>query len=129
MPILTYSIGGEQFEDLVGNVQKRGQQLQRFARPGLDGAGYRFTGKRTGQFTLTSKHYVATFLAAESALITYQTLIEQDPVAVIQHSINLGTYKVLSVVQVNLLAVESVNSSTIITDPKALQYCRWTLEG
>ena len=128
MPVHTYSIGAQSFEDLQGSLQKRGQQLQRFVRPGIDGPGYRSTGKRTEQFAMISKHWVLNFTAAESALITYQTLIDLDPQVVIQHSVNHGTYKVIAVQQVSAIPTEG-STGTLIANATVLQTCRWILEG
>ena len=128
MPIHTNSIGIHTFEDLKGNVQKRGEQLQRFVRPGIDGAGYRMTGARTNPFSLISVHYVLSHTAAKDALEAYQLLIDQDPVVLIQNSVNHGTYKVLSVQQISSFAV-TASVGTLIADAEVLQRCRWTLEG
>ena len=128
MPVHTYRIGPHTFEDLQGNLIKRGEKLEIFSRPGIDGVGARKTGKRTGPFTVTSVHYVLDFQAARDAVTTYQAMRGVDPVEVIQHSISHGTYLVVDVQQVRVEAVLGVGS-TLVTDPEVRQICQWTLIG
>ena len=129
MPVLQNSISSYTFDDLRGNVPKRGQELQIFIRPGIDGVGARKTGSRTGPVQLVSVHYVLDWAAAESALIAYKTLVGAEPVTIVQHDVDYGTYLVAGVEQVEAAAVISVAGNTIITNPQVRQVCQWTIFG
>lgn len=128
MPVLTNKIDTLFFDDLRGNIPLREQQLETFTRPGIDGVGFRKTGKRSRPATMRTTHYVADWAAAESAITAYQALVDVDPVVIIQHSNSWGTFKIMSVKQVEAKAVTSVIGS-IVNNPQVLQICEWTILG
>lgn len=127
--VLENSIDGYQFEDLQGNVPKRGQELDIFIRPGIDGVGARKTGKRTGPIQLISHRYLINWQDAEDAIVNYKALVGAEPVTVVQHDIDYGTYLVVAVDQVSAFAVYSVAGNTIVTNPQVKQICQWTVFG
>lgn len=126
MPVLTNKIDTLFFDDLRGNIPLREQQLETFTRPGIDGVGFRKTGKRSQPTTLRTTHYVADWDAAKDAITAYQALVDTDPVTIIQHSTDWGTFKVMSVKQVEAKAVTSVIGS-LVNNPQVLQTCEWTV--
>lgn len=128
MGVLTNSIGAHSFDDMRGNIPRRGQQLQIFSRPGIDGVGSRKTGSRTGAVRILTHHYVLDWTAAKTAMDAYKLLVGADPQTIIQHDENYGTYLVQSVEQVSAHAV--VNAiGAIIPNAQVKQIVAWTIWG
>lgn len=128
MGVLTNSIGLYNFDDLRGNIPRRSQQLQIFNRPGIDGIVARKTGSRTGAVRITTHHYVLNWQAARDSIDAYKTLIGADPVTIIQHDVNYGTYLIASVEQVEARAAFNTIGS-LVANAQVKQVVAWTIWG
>lgn len=127
MPIYTNSIDEFEFEDIVGRLQPKAEQLEVIVRPGRDGEILAKTGVRAVPSQIVTMHYVADWLAAKAALEAYISLIDGDPYEVIQRDETFGYFRVLSVVELpQTRAVTNVIGS-IIPNPGVQQFCAWTL--
>jgi hypothetical protein len=129
MPVQTNSIGDFTFIDLVGTIYLRQESLEVIERPGVVGTGFRKLAARGKPFELVSINYVWDFATARTALIAYNALVGEDPVAVIRNSINYGTFVVLNVTEAEPpFAVYNV-IGTPDTSVQVRQTIKWQLHG
>lgn len=127
MPVHTNTIDAYQFEYIRGSLQPRSEELEVFTRPGLDDTTIRLTGVRGRPVQIQTMHYVADFTAAKNALSAYVQLKDGASYEIVQHSISMGNYRILDVVEVYARAVTNVTGS-LITNPTVEQVCLWTVQ-
>lgn len=105
MPYLTNQIGGLTFITVEGNIDLRSEQLETFARIGRDGVIARKTGSRGVPFRLQTVSYVTNHTAAKTLNETLKALVGDQPLTIIQHSVNYGDFLLLRVRQVDKRAM------------------------
>lgn len=98
MPVLTNSIGGYTFFDLLGVIYASQQQVELIDRPGVDGSGARLTGKRGKPFSLVSVTYYANFTAAKTAMATFVAM-KTSLQNLTRNSVSYGNYIVLEIAE------------------------------
>jgi len=128
MPVLANSIGVFTFDDLIGSIILRTEKLESFNRPGIVGTGMRKTGIRAQPTTLRSIRYVSDRDQAKTTLEAYQALIGADPVVIVQHSKDWGSYTIVGVRQAQLSAV-IIQAGTITANPTIGLVCDWSIQG
>lgn len=130
MPIATHSIDGLQFLCLLGDVQERQQQIEAFARGGVDGHGFRKLGKRGEPFELTSIVDAPSLEQAKVGYEAYLARVATNPVVLIKDGLNWGTYVVMHVALAPKGIKAIANMAGGINPPSmAMLTCKWTLLG
>lgn len=128
MPVHTNKIGAFYFNDIIGEIALRQEQVEVFERKGTDGVGLRTTGKRGRTFQLQTVNFVATYEYAKLAMVSYKALIGGPPQPIIRYTVSFGTFAVLDVVEVSAKAV--LNTLGGMNPPNEVrQVCQWTLIG
>lgn len=97
MPVHTNSIGDFEFLSLEGAFYLRQQQKELIERAGVDGSGARRLGRRGRPFEVLTVNYEESLESAHDKMLQYIELANDDPVTVIQASVDKGTYLVLEV--------------------------------
>lgn len=119
------------FEDMVGRLQPKAQQMEISVRPGFRGETFRKTGVRAIPSQIVTMHYVADWQAAADALVAYNDLIDGNPKEVIQHSTSYGYFRIASVVEHQVQYIGNVIGSILEATeeivPTVQQYIVWTL--
>lgn len=113
------------FENMIGRLQPKAEQLEVVVRRGHAGESLRKTGVRALPSTILTIHYVEDWTAAQNAIDAYDDLIG-EVVQVIQHTTDYGYFKVLGVVEQDARPVENVVGSLIAT-PTVIHLVQWQL--
>lgn len=116
-----------EFDAMRGRLQPRNEQPEVIVRPGKDGQIIRLTGVRGVPVRITTKHHVADWTAAKSAIDFYGSLIGgETPVEIVQNDVSYGYFEILEVVEIE--ALPCINArGTIISNPTVIQFCGWTV--
>jgi hypothetical protein len=127
MPVYTNSIDAFEFEDMVGRLNPKAEQLEVLLRPGHDGETLRKTGVRAEPSRIVTMHFVADWAAAKAALEAYNALIDGEPYEVIQHDESYGYFRVLNVTEMPQTRFVTAVVGSIIPNASVQQFCQWTL--
>lgn len=107
------------------------EQVKVIQRAGVDGSAFLYLGKNCPPFQLSSIVDVASMAVGAALLLSYQALTEDEPVALVQGSVDWSAadlwVKVLNVQQKALQAAVTVGG---LNPPSlAILEATWTLQG
>lgn len=127
MPVYTNTIDAFEFEDMVGRLHPKAEQLEVLIRPGHDGETLRKTGVRAQPSQIVTMHFVADWAAAKAALEAYLGLIDGEAYEVVQHDESYGYFNVLNVVELRQTRFCTNVIGSIVANPSVQQFVQWTL--
>lgn len=101
------------FDDLIGEVVLRSEQIEVLNRPGVAGSGARKLGSRGKEFELESVLYCPNWQYAKDIGAYYKSFVGLDPMHLIKQSVAWGTFLVLDVDVMSTEAVYNVCGNAV----------------
>lgn len=120
--------GGFFFDDILGALQPKAQQLEVILRPGVDGESLRETGVRAIPSPIRTLHAFLDRGDALTALEQYLTLIDGNPYEIVQHDESYGFFRVLAIQNQQLLPI-ATGAGWLVDNPTVLQILDWVVLG
>lgn len=114
------------FDDLLGALQPKSNQLVKLVRPGRPGERILSTGLRAPESRVRSRLFVENLATAVALLEDYVALKDGLPYEVKQNGVSYSYFKVLDVIPLPFQAC-AATVGTLVANPTVLMEVDWIL--